>query len=43
MERFSLLFFELLIETVRKINKKVIGIMLLEPFELKITKKLQEA
>jgi hypothetical protein len=39
MKRFSLLFFQLVIETVSKVDEEVIGIVLLEPFELKITKK----
>ncbi len=43
MERFSLLFFKLVIETVCKVDEEVVGIVLLESFELKITKKLQEA
>ena len=43
MERFLLFFFQLFIETVSKINEKVVGIMLLKSFELNKTKILQEA
>ncbi len=38
MVRFSFFFFELFVQTVYKIDEKIVGIMLFKAFELNKTK-----